>query len=163
LRRACAGQRYGSGFAEFIPLTAAINSAGSKTVCRLPEIGDVSSRDRVHTSQAPRLLQHGILKICDPAPQGMFEYRTIDGGNLEQGKKPLQCAARLLRGKGLAEQIVNRRDRCCAEEALDLGLLNERKHLAGGIGKGLSVKQDIQNDIRVDQDPHEYFSRRCFL
>ena len=35
--------------------------------------------------------------------------------------------------------------------------------LGGGIGKGSPVKQEIENDVGVDQDPHECFSRRCFL
>lgn len=72
----------------------------------------------------------------------------------------MKRAARLLAGKGLAEQVVNGRDRGCAAESLHLGFLNECKHLAGGIGKGVPVKQYVEHNIGIDQDPHEYFSRR---
>jgi hypothetical protein len=129
----------------------------------LDEIADVPGRDRVHGGQPSRLLEHRILEIRDLAAERLFEYGAVDGGNLEQVEESLKRAARLLRRKGLAEKIVNGGDRCCAEQALDSRFLNKREDLSGRVRKGLAVKQDIQNDIGIDQNPQEYFSRRCFL
>lgn len=131
--------------------------------CGFLEIPDVSCSDGVHSNQSARLLQNGVLEIGNSTPQGLFKHGAIHGGNLEQIEESLKCFSSLRRGEGLPEQVVDCRYRCGTEKAFYSGFLDECEDLGGRLGKGPSVKEDIEHNVGIDQHPHEYFSRKCFL
>jgi hypothetical protein len=106
------------------------------------------------------LVEDGILEVGEPKVHRRGEDRSVDGRDLEDSQKLADLADRSLVSYFLAQEVVEGRECRGAEIAVDLARLRPGKGLAGCVGEGSSVEEQVQDDVGVEEDPQRYFSSR---
>lgn len=124
------------------------------------EVFFVTCDHRVHARQVGRPLYDRILKITDPAFNRSVDDSSINQRDIEESEEPGNMPSCISAGEGMGEKIIERCYGCGAEKSLHLPLFDKLED-AGGAGRMRPpIQENIQHDIRVDQDSHRYLSRR---
>ncbi len=127
------------------------------------KIPGISRNDALRPRQPTCLFQDCVFKIGNFALESLFDHSAIHGRNLEELKQAMDCIARSSFGEGLSQEIIHGGERCGAEKSVNHRLLNQSKNSRRRLHERLSIEENIQDHIGVEDDPQRYLFRRCFL
>jgi len=103
------------------------------------------------------LVEYSIFKVRNVQSQRVGEDIPIHTRHFKDRKKGTDVLSCCARSQCLMHEVINRRERRCAESNFQLLLLGKNEKLSRRLGMWQTVQKHVQHDIRIKKN-----LQRCF-